>query len=170
MVKKGFTNHQEQLALYAKAIGHPVRIAILQMLTTQAPCTHSEMAEGLPVAKSTLSQHLNELKEAGLIQKTNTFPGIKYHIDPEKWKAVQVYFTGLFRELPKAAKVKAVSVRKAGKKDIRAIKNLYKNTILNVNKNDYSPEQLKRWCDIRKNIGIWEEQVANQHFIVAERQ
>ncbi|MDR2039115.1 MAG: GNAT family N-acetyltransferase [Bacteroidales bacterium] len=76
----------------------------------------------------------------------------------------------MFRELPKTPKVKVGSVRKAGKKDVKAIKNLYRNTILTVNKNDYSPEQLKYWCDKGKDVNVWEEQIGDQHFILAERQ
>ena len=57
-----FTKEQEQTARFAKAIGHPVRIAILELLNSQACCYHGDMADELPIAKSTLSQHLNELK------------------------------------------------------------------------------------------------------------
>ncbi len=52
-----FTNEQEQTARFAKALGHPVRIAILQLLNNQTCCYHGDMAEELPIAKSTLSQH-----------------------------------------------------------------------------------------------------------------
>jgi len=81
-----FTKDQEQSARFAKALGHPVRIAILQLLNTQACCFHGDMAEELPIAKSTLSQHLNELKDAGLIQGNITPPTVKYCINKENWK------------------------------------------------------------------------------------
>ena len=68
MSKQPFTEEQMYLARIAKALGHPVRIAILQMLAGQSCCYHGDMSEVIPVAKSTLSQHLNELKETGLIQ------------------------------------------------------------------------------------------------------
>ena len=58
MSKKDLTKEQEQLARFAKAMGHPVRIAILQLLASQTCCYHGDMSEILPVAKSTLSQHL----------------------------------------------------------------------------------------------------------------
>ncbi len=80
-----FTKEQKQAARFAKALGHPVRIAILQLLNSQACCYHGDMAEELPIAKSTLSQHLNELKEAGLIQGDITPPTVKYCINKENW-------------------------------------------------------------------------------------
>ena len=81
-----FTPEQKQVARFAKALGHPVRIAILQLLNSKACCYHGDMAEELPIAKSTLSQHLNELKDAGLIQGDITPPTVKYCINRENWK------------------------------------------------------------------------------------
>ena len=80
-----FTSEQEQTARFAKALGHPVRIAILGLLSSQSCCYHGDMAEELPIAKSTLSQHLNELKEAGLIQGNITPPTTKYCINRENY-------------------------------------------------------------------------------------
>ena len=80
-----FTKEQEQAARFAKAMGHPVRIAILQLLDSQTCCFHGDMAEELPIAKSTLSQHLNELKDAGLIQGDITPPTVKYCINRPNW-------------------------------------------------------------------------------------
>jgi len=84
--KDYFTDHQTDLARFSKALGHPVRIAILQLLNSQSCCYHGDMAEELPIAKSTLSQHLNELKDAGLIQGTITPPTVKYCINRENWE------------------------------------------------------------------------------------
>jgi len=81
-----FTAEQEQTARFAKALGHPVRIAILQLLNSRACCFHGDMAEKLPIAKSTLSQHLNELKDTGLIKGTITPPTVKYCVDKENWE------------------------------------------------------------------------------------
>lgn len=78
-----FTKEQEQTARFAKALGHPVRIAILELLNSQACCFHGDMAEELPIAKSTLSQHLRALKDAGLIQGDITPPTTKYCINRE---------------------------------------------------------------------------------------
>lgn len=80
-----FTAEQEQTARFAKAMGHPVRIAILDLLSSQSCCYHGDMAEELPIAKSTLSQHLKELKEAGLIQGDITPPTTKYCINRENF-------------------------------------------------------------------------------------
>ncbi|MFN4234230.1 MAG: ArsR/SmtB family transcription factor [Bacteroidia bacterium] len=76
-----YTKEQEQTAMFAKALSHPVRIAILQLLNAQACCYHGDMAVELPIAKSTLSQHLKELKDAGLIQGDIIPPSTKYCIN-----------------------------------------------------------------------------------------
>lgn len=70
-------------------MGHPVRIAILQMLANQTCCYHGDMSEILPIAKSTLSQHLNELKDSGLIQGEINLPTVKYCINKENWREMQ---------------------------------------------------------------------------------
>ena len=99
MSEEKFTKEQEQLARFAKALGHPVRIAVLQMLARQTCCYHGDMSEILPVAKSTLSQHLNELKDAGLIQGTFTLPTVKYCIHRENWALVKKMFEALLTEI-----------------------------------------------------------------------
>lgn len=83
--KNYFTKEQEQTARFAKALAHPVRIVILNLLNSQACCYHGDMAEELPIAKSTLSQHLKELKDAGLIQGDITPPSTKYCINRENF-------------------------------------------------------------------------------------
>lgn len=97
--EKAFTAEQEQMARFAKALGHPVRIAILDLLASQACCYHGDMSEVIPVAKSTLSQHLSELKDAGLIQGTLTLPSIKYCINRENWNKARSMFAELFRDI-----------------------------------------------------------------------
>ena len=99
MAKKNLTAKQEQLARFAKALGHPVRIAILQMLAKQTCCYHGDMSEILPVAKSTLSQHLKELKDAGLIQGTINPPTVKYCINRKNWELAQSLFKELFQNV-----------------------------------------------------------------------
>ena len=86
MSKKEFTEEQLTISRLAKALAHPVRIAILQLLANQNCCYHGDMSEIIPVAKSTLSQHLNELKEAGLIQGEFTPPTVKYCINKQNWE------------------------------------------------------------------------------------
>lgn len=99
MSKKELTADQEQLARFAKALGHPIRIAILEMLANQSCCYHGDMSEILPIAKSTLSQHLNELKDAGLIEGTITLPTVRYCINEENWQKARRMFSVFFIEI-----------------------------------------------------------------------
>ncbi|MFN3951689.1 MAG: ArsR/SmtB family transcription factor [Thermaurantimonas sp.] len=92
-----FTEEQEQTARFAKALGHPVRIAILELLNSQTCCYHGDMAEELPIAKSTLSQHLKELKDAGLIQGDITPPSTRYCINRENFELAKALFNKLLR-------------------------------------------------------------------------
>jgi len=98
MEKEKFSKEQEQLARFAKALGHPVRVSILQMLAKQTCCYHGDMSEILPVAKSTLSQHLNELKDVGLIQGTFTPPTVKYCINEKNWRLAKSLFETFLHE------------------------------------------------------------------------
>ena len=91
-----FRPEQEQLARFAKAMAHPVRITILQLLSSQVCCYHGDMAEELPIAKSTLSQHLNELKDAKLIQGNITPPTVKYCIHKKNWAKARELFLEMF--------------------------------------------------------------------------
>jgi predicted transcriptional regulator len=76
-----------------------VRIAILQMLAKQTCCYHGDMSELLPIAKSTLSQHLNELKNAGLIQGKITPPMVLYCIHKKNWALAKKMFDELLTEV-----------------------------------------------------------------------
>ncbi len=91
-----FTIEQKLTARFAKALGHPVRVAILQLLNAQACCYHGDMAEEFPIAKSTLSQHLKELKDAGLIQGDITPPSIKYCINRENFNLAKSLLNKVF--------------------------------------------------------------------------
>jgi predicted transcriptional regulator len=84
---KVYTDKQEKIARYSKALGHPVRVFIMDFLVknTDKCCYSGDMAEELPIARSTLSQHLKELKEAGLIQGEINPPYIKYCINKTGW-------------------------------------------------------------------------------------
>jgi len=81
-----YTEEQVKLARFAKAMGHPARIKILEILSTQDCCYSGNIAEEFPIALSTLSQHLKELKASGLIQGEINPPRIKYCINIENWK------------------------------------------------------------------------------------
>lgn len=103
MSKKEFTPEQETIARIAKVLAHPVRISILQMLATQQYCYHGDMSEVIPVAKSTLSQHLKELREAGLIQGEITPPTTKYCINKENWQIAKTLFGSFFKDIKEQA-------------------------------------------------------------------
>ncbi len=77
---------QKTLARFAKAMGHPIRMYVLELLSRQTCCYSGDLTEDLPIAKSTLSQHLKELKDAGLIKGEIEAPKIKYCLDQENWK------------------------------------------------------------------------------------
>ena len=77
-MEKKYTPKEEQLARFAKAMGHPARIAILRFLASQDSCYFGDINEVLPIAKATVSQHLAELKDAGLIQGEILPPKVKY--------------------------------------------------------------------------------------------
>lgn len=85
MAKKKYTQEEEQLARFAKALGHPARIAILKFLASQDCCFFGDIHEVLPIAKATVSQHLTELKNAELIKGTILPPKVKYCINPQNW-------------------------------------------------------------------------------------
>jgi len=89
------STEQIKMARYAKALGHPVRIFVLETLAHQSCCYSGDLTELLPIAKSTLSQHLKELKEAGLIQGEIEAPRIKYCINKANWLEAKT----LFKEL-----------------------------------------------------------------------
>ena len=86
----------ETLARFAKALGHPTRIAILKYLENQSYCYTGDLVEVFPLAQSTVSQHLKELKNAGLIQGELKPPKIKYCINQENWKIAKVLFQQFF--------------------------------------------------------------------------
>jgi predicted transcriptional regulator len=94
--KEKYTDNQELIAKFGNALGNPVRVAILQLLSKQSCCYHGDMAEELPIANSTLSQHLKVLKEAGLIQGEIVPPKIKYCINRENWKLAKGLLMGFF--------------------------------------------------------------------------
>ena len=86
------TEEQKTMARFAKAMGHPIRMYVLDLLSKQTCCYSGDLTDVLPIAKSTLSQHLKELKDAGLIQGEIEAPRIKYCLNQENWKAAQTLF------------------------------------------------------------------------------
>ena len=93
---KDYTIDNEQLARFAKAMGHPARITILEFLASLDSCYFGDIHNELPIAKATVSQHLKELKDAGLIQGEIETPKVKYCINHENWEKAQSYFDVFF--------------------------------------------------------------------------
>ena len=99
MSEKGYTEREERMARYAKATGHPARMAILHFLASQQSCFFGDLHEVLPIAKATVSQHLKELKEAGLIQGEIQPPKVRYCINRANWAEARALFGEFFREI-----------------------------------------------------------------------
>ena len=87
-----------ELAMFAKALAHPTRIAILEHLENQSCCFTGDLVAVFPLAQSTVSQHLKELKNAGLIQGELEPPKIKYCINQENWNKAKALFAGFFEK------------------------------------------------------------------------
>jgi len=85
-----------QLARFAKAMGHPARIVILKYLSSINACYFSDINNELPIAKATVSQHLAELKQAGLIRGSIEPPKVNYCIDKVNWEKAKIIFNSLF--------------------------------------------------------------------------
>lgn len=84
-----FSVKDNRLARYAKAMAHPARVAILRLLVKRQSCMCGDLVVELPIAQSTVSQHLKELKEAGLIQGEIEGAKVCYCINDEEWNAAQ---------------------------------------------------------------------------------
>lgn len=95
-IKSKYTDHQVLTAKFCNALAHPVRVAILQLLSKNSCCYHGDMSEEIPVANSTLSQHLKVLRGAGLIQGEIEPPKTKYCINKENWNLAKGLLIGFF--------------------------------------------------------------------------
>ncbi len=90
------TLNNEQIARFAKALSHPTRVSILQFLLKKETCYFGNIHDELPISKATVSQHLKELKNAGLIQGEIETPKVKYCINQENWVLAQKVFNDFF--------------------------------------------------------------------------
>lgn len=90
-----FTEQQNQMATIAKALGHPARIAIIEHLLKVNACICSDIVDELPLAQPTVSQHLKELKNAGLIKGNIEGNSICYCIDEKTFQLLNVYFSNI---------------------------------------------------------------------------
>jgi len=91
-MKIPYADEQVKLARFAKAMSHPARIKILEILSSRGCCYSGNIADEFPIALSTLSQHLKELKTSGLIQGEINPPFIKYCINKENWKQAKLLY------------------------------------------------------------------------------
>src|ERR1051326_5094201 len=91
-----FTVKDNKIAKYMKALGHPARIAILELLIKKQACICGDIVDDLPLSQSTVSQHLKELKEAGLIK--GEIEGVKvcYCVDEKEWETAKSYLGSFF--------------------------------------------------------------------------
>ncbi len=94
-----FTKAQNELAALAKALAHPARIAIIQFLAKQKSCVCGDIVEELPLAQSTVSQHLKELKKVGLIKGNIEGPSVCYCIDQKVLNKFKSTFSTLLAEV-----------------------------------------------------------------------
>ncbi|MEI8204075.1 MAG: winged helix-turn-helix domain-containing protein [Bacteroidota bacterium] len=97
--KEDYTDEEVLIAKYAKALGHPARIAILNYLASIDGCFFGDICNELPIANSTVSQHLTELKNAELIQGTFEPPKVKYCIHPQNWEQAKVLLEKFFAKI-----------------------------------------------------------------------
>src|SRR5213596_1780725 len=91
-----FSVKDNRIARYAKALSHPARIAILKLLIKKQVCICGDLVDELPLSQSTVSQHLKELKDAGIIKGDIEGAKVCYCIDEKEWKAVQSFLNELF--------------------------------------------------------------------------
>lgn len=95
------SEEQHKAARYAKAMGNPVRMYVLELLSNHAFAYSGDISEGLPISKSTFAQHLNELKDSGLIESEIIGKRVKYYLNEPNWKEAKL----LFRKILKMYKV-----------------------------------------------------------------
>lgn len=90
-----YTEQQNQIAMMAKAIGHPARVAIIEYLLSVKTCICGDIVNELPLAQPTISQHLKELKSAGLIKGNIQGNAICYCVDEQAFAVLQGYFKSI---------------------------------------------------------------------------
>ena len=96
-----FTDKQNSIAILAKALGHPARVAIIEYLMKVDTCICGDIVNELPLAQPTVSQHLKELKNAGLIKGSIEGNAICYCIDEKALTKLQAYFANISDSLEK---------------------------------------------------------------------
>ena len=94
-----FSEEQNQLAFYAKAFAHPARVAIIQQIIKNKTCIVGTLSDALPLSQSTISQHLKELKNIGIIKGEIEGPSICYCINEKNWNNAKKMLTKFFSEI-----------------------------------------------------------------------
>ncbi|NNE01828.1 MAG: winged helix-turn-helix transcriptional regulator [Eudoraea sp.] len=89
-----FTDQQNEIALFAKAFGHPARVSILQQLFKTDSCVCGDLVSEIGLAQPTISQHLKELKHLGMIKGNIEGTSVCYCIDKENWSAMKNVMSG----------------------------------------------------------------------------
>ncbi|MGK0285563.1 MAG: DNA-binding transcriptional ArsR family regulator [Salibacteraceae bacterium] len=93
-----FTTEQNEISQIAKALAHPARVAIIDHLLKSNACINGDLVSELGLAQATISQHLKELKNMGIIQGTIEGVSVSYCINPVRWAEVKGLFTRLFEQ------------------------------------------------------------------------
>lgn len=93
-----YTDGQNKLASLLKVLGHPARIAILQYIISKKACICNDLVEELGLAQATISQHLKELKNLGIIKGSIEGKSVCYCIDENVWKEIQKEFNAFFNQ------------------------------------------------------------------------
>ena len=93
-----FSDVQNELALAAKAFAHPARVAIIQHLLKTNACINGDLVHELGLAQATISQHLKELKDIGIIQGTIEGSRVNYCINPLRWTEIKDQFMEIFNQ------------------------------------------------------------------------
>jgi predicted transcriptional regulator len=94
-----FSDVQNDFAKAAKAFAHPARVAIIQYLLKSKGCINGDLVQELGLAQATISQHLRELKDIGIIQGTIEGSSINYCINPIRWAEIKTQFDNIFDQL-----------------------------------------------------------------------
>ena len=97
-IQKDYSKSEILLAKFAKALAHPARIAILNLLLKKKSCVCGSIVDELPLSQSTVSQHLKELKSAGLIKGNTSGVSVCYCIDEKNWALAQQLFSKQFEK------------------------------------------------------------------------
>lgn len=95
---QNYTDEQNEVAIFGKAFSHPARVAIIMHLLKANACINGHLVEELGLAQATVSQHLKELKNIGIIQGTVEGTSVNYCINPEVWNLVRTRFEEIFNQ------------------------------------------------------------------------